>query len=135
MSRIPDCRTDDAYNQKYLNAHDSAEIRGYDWCTEEVVDNFFDNLEVYMGDDDYLHHILKEELPQHRQEIEDVEWTFGNRGSEKREIKTYGDLLRSYLENWIEMHRDELITSMLENMSEDEYNKIKEEVDKRENQR
>lgn len=33
------------------------------------------------------------------------------------------------------MSRDELITSMLENMSEDEYNKIKEEVDKRENQR
>lgn len=46
MSYIPDCRTDKAYNERYLNADDAEFVRGYDWCAERVVENAFDNLDA-----------------------------------------------------------------------------------------
>ena len=40
MSYIPNCREDENYNQKYLTGDDKEFVRGYDWCTEQAVDNF-----------------------------------------------------------------------------------------------
>lgn len=131
MSYIPDCRTDENYNQKYLNDHDKDAIKGYDWCAEEVVDNFFDNMDVYFADDSYLMHTLNEEVPEDQQEEYEMEYSFGEQETVKRTVKTYADLLRSKLLDWIEMQRDEIITSMLDGMNEDEYQQIKAEVDGR----
>ena len=46
MSMIPDCRTDENYNQKYLNEKDSDFLAGYDWAVKEIM-NMFNNLEFY----------------------------------------------------------------------------------------
>jgi hypothetical protein len=132
MSYIPDCRRDENYNQKYLNEKDSEFIRGFDWCSENAVDVFFDNMEEFFGIDSYLMHILKEEIPE--QDHEEYVWinSFDERIQEKRTVKTYLDAIRAHLVDWVEMHRDELITSMIDNMKEEEYKAIKEKVDRSE---
>lgn len=132
MSFIPDCRTDESYNEKYLNSQNQSEIIGYDWCAEMVVDNFFNNLDVYFDDDSYIMHVLNEKLPEGEQEEYDMLFSFTGKGEsdkEHRKVETYMDLLRMELLHWIEMDRDELITSMIDGMDQDEYKKIKERVD------
>ena len=32
--KYPDCRTDEYYNEKFLDAEDANIIRGFDWCVE-----------------------------------------------------------------------------------------------------
>lgn len=125
---FPDCRNDDYYNEDFLDGQDKAELFGYDWCAEEVVDSFFDNLDVYFDDDSYMMHLLNEEMPKDMQKEETIEWTFGDRPDTVREIKTYKDLLRSKLQDWIESERDQLITSMIDAMDEDLYNAIRNKV-------
>lgn len=131
MSYIPDCRNDENYNEKYLNNFDKEFVRGYDWCVEMSVDNFFDNLDIYFGDDSHIMHLLNEELPENMREEYEIERTFADENDriEKRDVKTYVDLLRSKILDYIEMERDELITSMIDNMDEQEYSEIKAKVD------
>lgn len=127
MSYIPDCRTDDTYNERYLNDKDKEFVMGFDWCVETAVDTFFDNDMFDLQDEfSYLGHILCEELPGIMQ-IE-YEYMFGDGTTEKRKIKTYADLIRSKILDWIEMERDQLITSMIDAMG-DEYEEIKERAD------
>lgn len=130
MSYIPDCRNDVNYNEKNITAKDKEFVRGFDWCAEEVVDCFFDNLDNI--DSDHLIKMLNEELPESMQKEYEWEYTFGkDRQPEKRIVKTYGDLLRSELIDWMEAERNELIVSMIDSMDEDEYAAIKEKVDGR----
>lgn len=131
MSYIPDCRNDENYNEKYLNNFNKEFVRGYDWCVEMSVDNFFDNLDIYFEDDSHIMHLLNEELPENMREEYEIERTFAdeNYRVEKRDVKTYVDLLRSKILDYIEMERDELITSMIDNMDEQEYAEIKAKVD------
>lgn len=131
MSYIPDCRNDENYNEKYLNNFDKEFVRGYDWCVEMSVDNFFDNLDIYFGDDSHIMHLLNEELPENMREEYEIERTFADENDrvEKRDVKTYVDLLRSKILDYIENERDELITSMIDNMDEQEYAEIKAKVD------
>jgi hypothetical protein len=129
MSRIPDCRTDENYNIKYLNETDKAEVSGYDYCAEHVVDNFFYNLDVYYGGDNYFMHVMNEEIPESMREEYAMEYSDGSREDEKRTVKTYGDLLRCNLLDWIESERDQLITSIIDGYTEEEYKAIKERVD------
>lgn len=131
MSYIPNCRTDEDYNEKYLNKYDNEFVRGFDWCVEMAVDNFFDNLDIYFGDDSHIMHLLNEELPENMREEYEIERTFADENDrvEKRDVKTYVDLLRSKILDYIEMERNELITSMIDNMDEQEYAEIKAKVD------
>lgn len=129
MSYIPDCRTDEYYNEKYLNDNDKAEVRGYDWAVEEVVDTAFDNLDVFC-DDTFLAELNKP-LPESLKTEYEMEWRFGDRGTEKRNVETYLDLLRYAILAHCEMDRNELVTSMIDDMDEDEYKAIKEKVDGR----
>jgi hypothetical protein len=132
--RIPDCRTDEYYNQKYLNANDKAELVGYDWCAEEVVDNFFNNIEDAFERDSYFGHALYEKIPEDMQEEYDMIFSFGKEAptEEHRKCETYADLFRMQLLEWIENERDEMITSMIDNMNDEEYEANKAEVDKKE---
>lgn len=128
MSYIPNCRIDDNYNQKYLNAKDKEFIKGFDWAVEQVFDSFFNNLD--MLDSDYLETILKQEIPEGMQEEYTMIFSFANGQEEKRQVKTYEDYLRFKILDWFESDRDGMITSMIDNMDEKEYNEIKERVDK-----
>ena len=63
--RMPDCRTDDYYSVENLDEQDRAELNGFDWCAEEVVDNFFNNDMFDLADPEtYLGHVLCEEVPE-----------------------------------------------------------------------
>ena len=107
MSIIPDCRTDESYNQNYLNDTDAEFIAGFDWCTKMVVENFFNNLDNYEITDGQGFDVI-EYLEAHEEVAEELK----------------NDMLQ-----WIEGQRDELITSMIENMSDEEYDEIKVKVD------
>ena len=130
MSYIPDCRTDEDYNPKYLNESDKREVAGFDWCAEEVVDNFFDNEMFGLEDEDsYLGHILAQEVPEYLQEEYTMEFADGGKDDEDRVVRTYADLIRFKLLQWIECGRNEFIVSMIDNMSEEEYTANKEKAD------
>lgn len=140
MSYIPDCRTDEVYNQKYLPEQDKRELCGYDWCVEMSVDNFFDNHYNELDtDDSYLAHILRQKVPEEMRDEYEMECSFQNNycpekaENEKRKIITYADFLRFEILQWCECNRNELITSMLDNIDEKQYKKIKAQVDAREN--
>ena len=96
MSYIPDCRTDKAYNERYLKEDDAEFVRGYDWCAEKAVENAFDNLGAWEPDLDVR----------------------------PSDIKKVAEALKPFLLNWVEMGRNELITSMIDNMGAEEYRSI-----------
>ena len=118
MSYIPDCRTDSFYNADNLSENDKQFVNGFDYCVENAADNFFDNLDVYFGDDSHIMHVLNEELPDYLKTEYEMEFAFRDGEKETREVKTYADLLRAKLLDYIEMERDELITSMIDEASE-----------------
>lgn len=124
MSYIPDCRTDEAYNEKYLNENDAAEVRGFDWCAEMAADMFFDNLPSE------IEGLLAAELPESMREEYDVASDIDKKAaSQHRTVNTWADLMRKAMLDFIESERDEMIVSMIENMTDDEYNANKERVD------
>jgi hypothetical protein len=128
---FPECRNDNYYNEDFLGREDKSFVQGFDWATEMAVDNFFDNnfdSDMPVEEDGELSIMLNKELPDYLKEKYEMEFTFGDRDNEEREIKTYADLLRMKLLEWIEMERNELITSMIDNMDEDIYNAIRNKV-------
>lgn len=124
------CRTDEYYNQKYLDKNDKSFLDGFDWAMENAVDNFFDN---NFGDEDcddsYISHIMKEEVPKYMKEDYEMEFSFGDRPVEERTVQTYADYVRMLILEWIEIERNELITSMIDGYDEEKYDRIKAEVD------
>lgn len=127
MSYIPDAREDDDYKYEFLNKTDKDFIDGFDYCVEHAIDNFFDNLSDI--DDSYLLHILNETLPPHIRE--QYEFYFYNKTSETRECHDYSDLFKKYLYEWIEKIRDEIITSAIDNMADEDYDRNRENYEKR----
>ena len=103
MSFIPDCRTDEYYNQKYLNKLDSEFVKGFDYCKEAAVECGFANIEDFF-----------------------YEFEIDVRPSDIRKVT---EAVEKWLLDWIEAERDELITSMIDDMSDEEYTKIKSKVD------
>lgn len=123
MTYIPDCRNDETYNFDNLVKDSQTYVRGYDHCAEDVVDSFFDNLDVYFDDDSYIMHMLNEKLPESLQdeyERDKVDIDTGKEVSEKRKVETYADLLRSKLLDWIEDERDTLITALIDSQDDTE---------------
>lgn len=105
MSYIPDCRTNEHYNQKYLNKMDKEFVAGYDWAVEQIVNMIENNVNVYP-------------------ELEDI-LDFHKAVACVDKIK----ILKEAVEDWAEAERDNLITSMIDNMDDDEYQSIKKKVD------
>ena len=101
--RIPDCRTDENYNEKYLRGRDKHVIEGYDYLVENAIESFFFNLDMYEGLDDIF--------------------------SDNKAVVMKGkaDLVKEALLDWIESGRDELICAMIDDMDDAEYAKAKEE--------
>lgn len=100
------------YDYKDLNAKDKEFVDGFKWCVEEVVDNFFNNLNDYS--DSYLTHVLNEKVPEHLKESYEMDFSFGNRDTEHRQVETYSDMLRAQLLEWCTEEMEELIISILD---------------------
>lgn len=127
---FPNARADEHYNQKYLNEKDKEFLIGYDYNTEKIVDNFFDNLEYL--DCDYLLEFLAQEIPDEMKETYEMVHSFSEDSEnvgEMREVVTYTDFIRSKLLEHIECERDHMIKSMIDNMDSEEYERIKKAVD------
>lgn len=105
MSYIPDCRTDEYYNQKYLNEKDKEFIAGYDWAVEQIVNMIENNIETYPE----LEAILKE----------NVAVVHGHKVQVCAEA----------VQNWAEMERDIMITSMIDGYENLEAIKAKVDAD------
>ena len=105
MSYIPDCRTDENYNEKYLVGNNKMFIAGFDYAVETILNLFDGNLDVYPKLEELL--------------------------DDKKAIIADGKvaLVKESIDHWAEMQRDEMITGMIDGMDEDEYKKIKAEVD------
>ena len=111
MTYIPDTRTDETYNQKYLNEKDREFIRGFDFAVDDVLESFFMNV----GDCD---------LDVEGEDI-DLAKIFTNHPEITEKLKTT-------MQEWIEGERDTMITSMIDHMEDTEYDAIKEKVDSEE---
>ena len=94
--RFRNCRTDPDYNERYLKAKDTDFIHGYDTAIEEMA-ILFGNLSVYPD----VEQLLTDNIA----------------------IISPGkaDAVKAAIEDWAEMRRNEIITSMIDNMSDDEY--------------
>ena len=127
---IPDCRNDIHYNEDFLNKDDKEYVAGFDCCTDaietsiaaiETATFIFD--EVFEDDSETLAAVLEKELPvEVKKRLSDEYAT---------KCETYADMLLCELFQYIEMERDELITSMIDGMQEDEYEKNRKEALKR----
>ena len=127
---IPDCRNDIHYNEDFLNKDDKQYIAGFDSCTDAMeiaiaaieTANFYLD-ELFEDDSETLASVLEKELTVDvKKRISDEYGT---------ECETYADVLLCELFQYIEMERDELITSMIDGMQEDEYEKNRKEALKR----
>lgn len=109
MSYIPDARSDEYYNQKYLEEKDAEFVAGFDWNTINAIDNLKYNLDIYEDDMDI--------------EGEDINLIkfFENHPKIK-------DAFFDCIADYIESERDELITSMIDAMG-DKFEKRKKLVD------
>ena len=128
---IPDCRSDIHYNEDFLNKDDKQYIAGFDQCTDtmdsaiEVIktDGFITLEDEFEGISETLATVLGKELPA------DVKKKLSENYIE--EFETYADVLKYELFQYIELERNEQITSMIDGMPEDEYEKNRKEALKR----
>lgn len=90
MSYIPDCRTDEYYNQKMLEGADKEFIAGFDQAVSGM-ENAFGNVDAIRD--------LVEEIP------EDIS---------SKDIRIAAELFLEFLKNWMEIERNENIVSLLD---------------------
>ena len=107
MSYFPNCREDEYYNQKYLNEKDKEFIAGADWILEQIVNMIENNADVYPD--------LEQLLDDNTAIIKE--------GKDK--------IVSEAVQDWAEMERNIMITSMIDNYKD--FDEIKAKVDANEN--
>lgn len=122
-----DCRNDDYYNADFLTESDTQFVGGFDW-TVETVDHLFDNLDCMEDGSEPIQELFETELPDDLKSEYTIDFTFQNPPSEERTVETYGDFFRMQLLAWLEAARNELITSMVDDMDEDLYKAVRNKV-------
>ena len=118
--------------EEYLKKEDADFLRGYDWCMEMVVDEYFNWLSTQI-ESDYIEKVFSEPLPDSLKETYVVKHIFQKpplieNAVETRNVETYGDFVRLKLLEWIEEKKRDLIDSMMEYSLDDE---LFEEVQKK----
>ena len=107
MSYFPNCREDEYYNQKYLNEKDKEFIAGADWILEQIVNMIENNADVYP----------------------DLEQLLDDNTAIIKEDKD--KIVSEAVQDWAEMERNMMITSMIDNY--EDFDEIKAKVDANEN--
>lgn len=124
---------ENGYWQGFLNDDDTRFLQGYDWASEQTLRNFFYNLDTYaddlarafgideidLGSDDAIAVIFNDK---DMDDYSDEEW---NAIPVHTRVMA---VIKACLEHWMEMDRDELGTSMIDSMSETEYEQIRADV-------
>lgn len=111
MSMFPDCRSDDAYNEDFLNKMDKEFIAGFDCCLEQIKNLIENNLEVYESELDY---VPEDESEKNKDEV------YSNREDLFEIVRDNAEIISCCIEDWAESERDQIITSLIENMDEKE---------------
>ena len=114
----PESKEPNPYYEGYLNKEDKKFINAYDYTVDEA-DNFFYNLDTFVDD------IESEDF-----DIDKVDMTLleadeipeADKANATRETRIMLWFKESLAQHF-EMNRDELVTSMLDNMDEKEYQK------------
>lgn len=113
MSTFPDCRYDGSYNVDFLDEKDSEFVKGFDYALETIINLFSANLDVFQNE-------LTETLAEGETCAEDE--VFSTRSDLYDIISENNILLGCIIEQWHEMERDMLVTSMIDNMDDEIYN-------------
>lgn len=101
----PDCRVDENYNEDFLIEEDKLVIRGYDLACEIATDFILSNIEP-----------------------EEILGVLGANKVVRSVFSTVKKYIHRELSRHLEASRDEIITSIIDNMDEDKYNEIREQA-------
>ena len=111
------------YYQEYLSKDDDTFLDGYDWAINEEMDSFFGNMDAYEDDLADILGIEPEEgenIPIDYELLSKEEPAEEDIKNASRETKLLLWAKQNLL-NWMEMSRNELVTSMIDGMDEEEY--------------
>jgi hypothetical protein len=117
MSLFPDCRHDDCYNEDFLNNEDKAFIKGMDYAVEQIKTLLTGNLDTYEDE-------LTETLPEGETAGDDE--VYASRDDLYEILEENSELLATIVQNWSETERNEMITAMLDDYDDDEYQQLRE---------
>ena len=109
---FPDCRNDITYNERFLTSADKECVRGFDIAVSVVEDS------NALADDPIL------DQPLDKGTIEQLKDEYDSDLS----VETLGDYVRIRLLEYLEMERNELITSMIDSTDDDIFNAIRDKV-------
>ena len=133
---IPDTREqeingqENPYFEEYISDKDKDFISGYDWVVNEIIEGFFNNLDIdtidYANIGLAVNPNTGADIDKLMEDLDTL--TVNDVDILDRSALVFAMIKRNLL-NYIEMERDELIVSMIETLSEDEYkqnvNKVK----------
>ena len=137
MSYIPSIRNikhegpfgkgeENGYFQGYLDDDSSTYLAGYDWCIEQVIKNLFFNLDIYQDELDECG-VDEEKLEEFNQcYVNYLESdSFDLDSIKDSKVRLMLTLVKA-LEDYVESERDELGVSMIESLTQEEYEECKE---------
>jgi hypothetical protein len=119
MSLFPDVRNDDTYNDHFLEDRDEQFLAGYDMAYDEIINLIANNLDTYEGE-------LNELCPDGYEMDEDE--AFSKREDLYQILEENREILCAVIKDWLEMSRNELVTSMIDDMDESVYETVKKDV-------
>ena len=128
-SKVDSKEQPNEYWEGYLNENQSQFIVGYDYCTDAMM-NMLDNLKIYKSLFDIakinIENIDMSIMDEDKNLDEYSEDELNRMTSETKILKAIQGAILKYAER----ERSELIVSMIDELSEDEYFRIKKDVDK-----
>lgn len=113
---FPSCREDKDYNEGYVSKIDAEWLKGFDYaleCIQNLIENNLDNFE------DELTEVAEEGIEVPKDEV------YSTREDLYEILDENKELLSSIIAHWHERERDEMITSMIDHMDDEEYEKNK----------
>lgn len=112
MSRIPNCREDNVYNQDFLNINDERFITGADCAIANMMDLLVNNLSLYKEE---LNTVLPEgqECPENE--------VFSTRADLYEILEANKEIIANIFYTNYEASRNHTIVQMIDEMGDDEY--------------